>query len=95
MKIITDLHLVPGLRICGAIPPLPQMPLWHSQGHFMFYYVFSFRNGCYFENLIIIVSLTRAGYLLFVQNASSSPVLTRIEPGRWPTRPHLWVLVCT
>jgi len=43
----------------------------------------------------MIVGLTRAGYLLFVQNANSSPVLTRIEPGRWPTRPHLRLLVCT
>ena len=29
----TYFHLVPNLRKAGAIPPLPQMPLWHAEGH--------------------------------------------------------------
>jgi hypothetical protein len=32
MKLITSLHLVPGLEIYDDVPPVSHMPSWHVQG---------------------------------------------------------------
>jgi len=33
--LITHLHLVPRLRMSGAIPLLPLVPFWRSLGHYL------------------------------------------------------------
>jgi hypothetical protein len=44
---------------------------------------FNTTDKFFFGNLtVMVLTLTRAGYLSFVQDASSSPVLIRIDPGR-------------
>jgi hypothetical protein len=44
---------------------------------------FRIADEVFFENLtVMVLRLTRAGNLSFVQDASSSPVLIRIDPGR-------------
>jgi len=32
-------HLVPSLRMSGAILPLPHMPSWHGQGQLHLYFI--------------------------------------------------------
>jgi hypothetical protein len=36
MRLATDLHLVPELRMSGATHPHPHITLWHLQGQFTF-----------------------------------------------------------
>jgi hypothetical protein len=34
VKMTTELHLVPRLRMRNAMPPLPSVPSWRAQGQF-------------------------------------------------------------
>jgi hypothetical protein len=35
-----SLHVVPSLRMSGAILPLPHMPSWHEQGQLYLYFIY-------------------------------------------------------
>ena len=38
VNVTTPLHLMPRLRMSGAIPPLPYRPSWRGQGLYLYYW---------------------------------------------------------
>lgn len=36
LRLTTQLHLMPKLRICGALLPLPYVPSWFAEGQIYF-----------------------------------------------------------
>jgi hypothetical protein len=71
VKLITCLHLLPGLRMSGAIPfLLLNLPLWHEQGQL---YLFScenlktnslIRTNSWNKAIKLVISLTFGMYII-------------------------------
>jgi hypothetical protein len=63
MKLTTDLHLAPRLRVSGTIPPLPHMPTWRVKEQlYLLYFSYKPEWPCVIEvsALYILNSLTSA-----------------------------------
>ena len=60
MKVTTHLHLVLWLRMSGAMPLLPHVPLWHPVGQLYLFYLYYFNmNVCVCVYIYIYIYIYR------------------------------------